>query len=334
MRFRFVLVPLLWALFLGAGGAIAAPEPAAPAFRLSYALKPGESLRYKLTADIRYNGPILDNPEPVDWHILINLIYRATPKVRLADGAADVEFRAESADVEVEKVPLPLDIKQVQEVLDQTATLTSAGEVKRIVTGKQVPFNVSVPGVDPKRLFLLLFPIVFQAQPVRVGDNWSFQSGLLGGEGANASFSATVLPLRDAPAASRGRAKPKTRSSSGSRQPNAMSALTRLGEDFQMPVDQKLDAERKPVTGDAEPYRTRQGKIEGHGVFDFDRTLGRFTSGVVNIKADIVDRLVGKPASEDEPKQVASKVDARVTLELQPASAAPAGRAPQARKDK
>lgn len=322
MPFRYILIPLALGVLLGSGPALAAAPAEAPAVQLAYALKPGEPLRYKLTANIHYNGPFQDNPDLVDWHIVINLVYRATPKARLADGTADVDFRAESADVTVEKVPLPLPLKDVQDVLDQTATLSSAGEVKNIVSGKPLPFSMSVPGVDPKRLFLLLFPIVFQPQPVRVGDNWSFQSALLGGEGANATFTATMLPPSDTSKSGRRAPKPDP----------AVSSIARLREEFRMAVDQKLDADHKPITDDIAAYRTRQGKIEGNGVFAFDRSRGRFTNGVVNIKADLVDNLVGKPATEDTPKQITSKVDATVTLQLQPPASS--GGAATARKDK
>src|SRR5436309_6247873 len=87
---------------------------------LAYQLRPGETLRYKLTANIKGSVPLFESPTPVDLEAILTLVYQATPKTLMADGSADVEFKVESADVEVAKIPFPIPIEDVQKVLDQT----------------------------------------------------------------------------------------------------------------------------------------------------------------------------------------------------------------------
>ena len=69
---------------------------------------------------------------------------------------------------------------------------------------------------------------------------------------------------------------------------------------------------------EAQMFLRKQGKIEGIGALTFDPSLGLFTKSTVDIKANIADTLVGKPSSKDEPKEILSKVTARVTIELKP----------------
>lgn len=280
------------------------PAPADPGARvLTYHFQSGQTLRYKLTANIQGTFPIADGAAPSNLHAVITLVYLATPRLLLADGSADVDFKVESAEVEVEKIPLPLPVDQVQSILNQSVTFSRTGEVIQVHEGAPLPFNVSIPGVDPKRLYALLFPVVFKEQPVKPGDTWQFKSELLGGEGAKPTFKATLLPSEPV-------------------LPDR-EVLTRIGHKFHMAVNQTVDAEKKPVANGAAPYRSRRGHIHGNGVLQFDPVRGVFTRSDVRITAEITDRLVGKPRTPDEPKELVSKVDAKLTVELQPAVPAP-----------
>jgi hypothetical protein len=294
-----------------------ADKPAAPVI-LRYQLKPGESLRYRLTADIHGSVPILDSPEPTELNATVKIVYVATPKTRLADGASDVEFKVETAELEVEKIPFPIPDDQAQQILNQTVSMANTGEVKKVHAGAPLPFGVSIPGVDPKRLYALLFPIVFREAAVKPGDKWSYKSELLGGQGTSPQFTATVLPA----------------GGSGTKSSSNMGASALLQEDFQMAVDQKLDKDKKPVKeGDTVRY-TRQGKIEGTGTFTFNTAKGRVDSGTVTIKANVREDLVGAPEREDQPKQMISRVEAKVRVQLEPpasssAASKPAGAQPK-----
>lgn len=280
------------------------PALADPGARvLAYHFQTGATLRYRLTANIQGTFPIADGAAPSNLHAVITLVYLATPRLLLADGSADVDFKVESAEVEVEKIPLPLPTEQVQSILNQSVTFSRTGEVIQIHEGAPLPFNVSIPGVDPKRLYVLLFPVVFKEQPVKPGDTWQFKSELLGGEGTKPTFKATILPA----------------------EPGLLDreALTRIGHKFHMAVNQTVDVDKKPVANGAAPYRVRRGHIRGNGVLQFDPVRGLFTRSDVRITAEITDRLVGKPHIPDEPRELVSKVDAKLTVELQSTEPAP-----------
>ncbi|MGC8667118.1 MAG: hypothetical protein ACP5VE_03230 [Chthonomonadales bacterium] len=270
--------------------------PAGSGRVLAYQLVPGKTLRYKLTARIKGTIPLLGTPTPIDNGV-ISLVYAATPKTVLADGLSDVELKVESVDVELEGLPVPIGLEDAEKVLNQTVTFSKTGEVKKITGGGPLPFGVSIPGVDPKRLYSLLFPVVFPTAPVKPGDTWPYKSELLGGQRNKPAFTATLLPED---------------------QSGADPSLARIKTDFSLNVDQNFDGDHKPVADASLAHRTMKGKISGGGILTFDANAGRFTKGQLNIKADISDDLTGKPQTPDEPKQIPSKVDAVVTLELQP----------------
>ncbi len=272
----------------------------APARVLAYQMKPGQTQRYKLTATIKANMPFLESITPVDLDVVISLVYLATPKTLLADGTSDVECKVDSVDVTLATIPFPIAVEDVQKILNQTITIAQSGEIKKAGGGGPPPINVSIPGVDPTRLYALLYPVVFQQRPVKPGDTWSFKSNLLAGEGAAPSFKATILPPQD----------------------GDTEGVTRLRETLSMKVDQKLDGDKKPVVGNKPVHRTRKGAIEGEGDLQFSASEGRFTKSVVKLKANIVEKLLGKPSKPDEPKEVTSKVAATVTVELQPETTA------------
>lgn len=320
MRSNVLALAALAALSLVFAFPVLADTPAAAPVLLRYQLKPGESLRYRLTADIHGSVPILDSPEPTELNAVVRIVYVATPKTRLADGTSDIEFKVETAELEIEKIPFPIPDEQAQQILNQTISMARTGEVKKVRGGAALPFGVSIPGVDPKRLYALLFPVVFQEGPVRPGDRWSFRSELLGGQGSVPTFTASLLPgpVSVAPA------------HKGSHIASVFSAervAAQLFEQFQMGVDQKLDKDKKPAKeGDSVRF-TRLGKIEGSGVFAFDRAKGRVEKGTVTIKATVNEDLVGAPDRPDQPKRMVTRVEAKVHIQYEPAPVVPAGHA-------
>ena len=308
---RISIFSCLASLLLGSAGAIRVND-GAPAL-LAYRLKPGDTMRYKLTANVKGSVPLFESPTPIDLDAILTLVYQATPKTLMADGSADVEFKVESAEVEVAKIPFPVPIEDVQKVLDQTVTLSKMGEVIKGNAEKAAPFNLSIPALDPTRLYALLFPVVFQPRPVKAGDTWTYKSELLGGNGANPKFTATVLETTPA---------------------DGKANVTRLRENVEMKVDTKVNADKKPVTDDADAYKTRKGTIQGSGVLHFNRTSGRFTRSEVELNAKIQEDLVGTPKTPDEPKQVISTVSAKVVVQLMPKVAALAAPVEKGKKAK
>jgi hypothetical protein len=289
---------------------------------LSYRWTPDKPLTYKITANIKGSLPILDSPEPVDLKAVLTLVYSATPRAALNDGSASVEFRVVSADAEIADIPFPIPLEEAQKVLDQRVSIEKTGAVKSVQGGEPLPFSLSIPGVDPKRLYTMLFPIVFPDSPVRPGDTWSYKSELLGEEG-KPKFTAKLLPSAGSSTGDRRGKSPET------------GAALRLQQNFSMDVDQKLDEEKRPVQNEGEVYRTRKGRIQGNGTYTFHRTRGIITAGEVNVSADIVEEIVGTPKTPEEPKKVVSKVHAKVTIQLQdPETQKRKQSAPPSRKEK
>ena len=289
---------------LGIGyGVSALPRSAdAPPIALAYQMTPGQPQRYLLKAEINASVPIFGSSTPTNLDAGIELMYVARPKTQLADGISDIDLDVEKASLTIgepgskpeHRLPFPLEMDQIRDVLNQQLTITRLGQVTKVRGGAELPFGVSIPGVDPKRLYALLFPVVFKAQPVKPGDKWTFTSELLAGKGAKPNFTATVLPSGEG------------------------ATTVNIRETFDLKVDQSVDAKGKPITTREPAHRRTQGKIQGVGALTFDPAIGLFTRSVVDIKANIADTLVGKPLTKDEPKQILSKVDAKVTVELQP----------------
>ena len=299
MRFAHCIVAGLAVFAVGYRATAYTNTPDARPIALIYRMVPGQAQRYQLKADIKANIPVFDSPVPMALDALIDVTYVANPRTQLADGTADVDLEVEKASLEVgapgtQKIPFPIELDQVREILNQRVTITKLGEVKKTKGGGDLPFGVSIPGVDPKRLYALLFPVVFQAQAVKPGDSWSFSSELLGGPGARPKFTATVLTA------------------------DGLAPALRIRETFDMAVDQSVDADKKPLAAGKTAHRRKHGRIEGVGTLSFDPAIGLFTKSVVDIKANIADTLVGSPLSKDEPKEILSKVNARVTVELKP----------------
>jgi hypothetical protein len=289
---RFALFSLLCALSLNTA---AAGHPGdAPAQILAYRFEPRQPLKYRLVAAIKGRLPIGDAIEPVDLTAKLSFTYTAAPRTRLMDGTSDVDFKVGPVDLEVLSIPFSVPDEDAKKVLNLTATFAPTGEVMKVQTpGNELPFSVSVPGVDPKRLYALIFPIVFKKTAVKQGDSWEYRSDLLGGQGTVPHFTATLSPSAGAP---RG--------------------MSRLKQTFDMPVDQKLDADKKPVTNPEDVHRVKSGKIDGEGLYLFDSERGRLTRGDLTIRAKIKDVLVGKPLDDKEPAELESDVEAKVTIEL------------------
>jgi hypothetical protein len=88
-----------------------------------------------------------------------------------------------------------------------------------------------------------------------------------------------------------------------------------------MPVNVRKDEEKKPVTAYQEAHRKQVGKIEGDGIFSFDRQKGRMTRGDVTIRANIKDSLVGEALDENEPAELNTAIEAKVKIDLLPLNA-------------
>lgn len=281
----------------------------APDRAMVYRWSPGKTTRYRLIADLSGSMPIMGSAEPVDLEAVLTVIYRVTPRKVEKDGAAVVEFRVESAEAEVVGIPLSVPMEDARKTLDRTVTFAPTGEVTHVEAGPPLPFALTIPGVDPQRLYTLVCPVVFPSRPVAVGDAWDYRSELLGSEGAPAKFRATVVRPPTAAAQRAGE--------------------LRIAEEFTMDVNQTLDADRKavptagtlsepaPEPAEAKPVgaasRTRKGTINGAGVMVFDPVGGSLLRGHLTIQATITEKALGEPAP-DEVAEVISRVKAVVRI--------------------
>jgi hypothetical protein len=266
---------------------------------MAYQWKTGQVVRYKLTAVLTGSLPIMQNVEPIDLDGSITIVYKVIPKTVDRSGNAALDFRIELAEAELAKIPLPVPFEDAQKVLNRSVTFARSGEVVSVKAGPPLPFAVSIPGVDPQRLYTLVCPIVFPDRPVKPGDTWEYRSELLGTEGAPAQFRATVLesPLTDADLKSVRIREP----------------ALRVQQDFSMAVDQRLNADKKPVA-EGEPVRkTRSGTITGSGVMAFSPKQGRLLQGHLTIQANITERFVGEP-DPDQPAETVTNVKAVVRV--------------------
>jgi hypothetical protein len=275
---------------------LAIPAPAntpsqAGAVRVAYKWKPGAPLSYRLSADIKGKVPILENPVPQDVEAVLKLVFVATPKSLTSDGAADIRIEAVSPEAELFKIPIEIADDQVKKVLNCTVTVGRQGDVRKVGATGETPFALSIPGVDPKRLHNLIYPITFPEAAIRPGEFFEYRGELLGGETAKPVFRAKLLP-------------------------GASGGTMQFVQEFKLPVDQRLDEKKKPITGDGEVFRTRRGEITGSGTYRFDPAKGLFTSGQLEMRADIAEEAVKPPKDPEEPKSIVSKIVAKINIRL------------------
>ncbi|MBM3495577.1 MAG: hypothetical protein FJX72_14835 [Armatimonadetes bacterium] len=271
--------------------------PAAPdgARRMTYRWSPRQVTKYRVAADLSGSLPIMQSVEPIELDATLDLVYKVIVRSVDATGAASVDFRVQSAEAELARIPLPVPFEDAQRVLDRSVTFAPTGEVRAVKAAGPLPFALSIPGVDPQRLYTLVCPIVFPERPVKRGDTWEYRSELLGTEGQPARFTATVIEPDPV--------KP------GSRSERAL----RVRQDFTMNVDQRLAADKKPVESDGAAHATRTGTIKGSGVMAFSPDRGKLLRGHLTIQADITERIVGEPAAGETPETI-SKVKAVVRI--------------------
>ncbi|HSV72219.1 MAG TPA: hypothetical protein VLH79_00470 [Chthonomonadales bacterium] len=315
-------------LFAAALG-LASPALAEPSGPLRYGWKTGEVVRYRITARITGSMPLFQSPEPIDLDATLRTVFHARV-VSVGPEGATLAVGVESAEAEVANIPLEVPTEDVQKYLSQTVRLAPTGEVISVTGGEPLPFDLAIPGVDPKRLYALMFPVVFPEHAPAPGEEWPFVSELLGGRGSGASFHAILRPpgaARPATAARpSGAARPATAARpSGAARPASATTLA-VATRFTMPVDQVVPEKDPGPGGIPSPAKSRKGTIEGDGAFRFAPRGARLHHGQVNLRADIVERLLGPPHAPEAPVETRTRIAARITVQIEPTGPAPAVR--------
>lgn len=279
---------------------------------LAYKWKAGSVLKYKLKADLKGSLPLFGNPEPVQLEGTLSFGYQAKVLSVKADGSADVALRADSAEAVIAGIPISVPDEDVRKILDQTVTFARTGEVLSRTDVKPLNIGVTIPGVDPQRLYTLLVPIVFPVAPPTANEQWDFKSDLLGAEGTPAPFRATLAGV---PA------------------PGAASRLALVASTFHMDVLRRTDVAGKEVSGTEGAVRERKGGIDGTGKTTFDVDRGLMKRSEVKLVARMTDTRLVETTDPNDPKQVAISIDANIVAELLPPPVAtPKGKAGTTRK--
>jgi hypothetical protein len=277
-----------------AAGVSAIAAPAAP--HLQYRWTANQPSRYRLIAKVRFAAA--GETDPVSASA--TLVYRVKPQRAAAKGATPLELAYESLDTLLLGQPIAVSDDQARKTLNKHIALAPTGEVVQAPkppTGK-IDF---IPGVQPDRLYALLFPVVFPNRSVKPGDTWTYRSALLGTDAAPAPFTAQVAG---------------TVSSRG---------LVEVRMQFGMDVNVAMNKDGKPVAEGEPAILTRKGRIDGSGRCFFDSVRGRLDHGSLSLKADITEtRVTAKP--EAPPETIQNRVDATISIALMPNRPAAAGK--------
>ena len=274
---------------------------AAPAVRGAYRWTSGKPVRYRLRAEVKLTT--VGDTDPLT--ATATLVYRITPQRLRANAPSRLALTYEKLDTQLLGQPIAISDDQARKALNRTVALAVSGAVTNAAGAQGGAINTYIPGVEPGRLYALLFPVVFPQRAIRPGDTWTYNSPLLGTAEAPVPFTATAL------------AQPTN--------PKPQDAL-QVATSFAMGIDIALDREGKPALPGSPAMVTRRGRIDGAGTYTFDAQAGRLLKGSVQLKADMKETHAAAEAT-GPPEAIERHVDATITVQLLPSRpAAPARR--------
>ncbi|MCL5283911.1 MAG: hypothetical protein M1330_04265 [Armatimonadetes bacterium] len=274
-------------LILGVCAAAAAAKP----ITLQYHWSAGQTLRYQITANLNGSLPLFGEPTPQPVQAKIVLTYLTKVTNVASDGTATLKIKVTSATLEIEDTPFDVPLDTVRKYLDVTTDISPSGAITNEKSGQSIPQGYNMPGFDPKRLFLLMFPVVFQSTPVNPGDTWEFPGQLIGG-GATKKFEATLGPSSKV-----GQYK-----------------TTNINETFTVSIDQSLDSTGHPADNSNPPSQTRKGEVTGDAHLQFAPKEGRLIQAEMSFTAHLVTQTLSTP------DKVKSSLKAKVMVQLLPNS--------------
>jgi hypothetical protein len=300
--------------------AATAPAPAkliSTPIKLAYQYKPGDVRKYQVTAFFNGHVPQLGET-PV--HVMIVLDYATTVK-KLSDKGAVVEFAIENSSLNLfEQEPdpdhkidmskaaeYPLSLTQIQKSLNVTATIKPNGAVTDIQGGDGDSIKIDL-GIDLRKLFLVTAPIAFAEKPVKSGDTWTFDDGLLGNKQGKTTYVGKLDTVV-------GRAK------------HLVATASQTAESV---VDSKLDKDGNSTNKPDAIVGSLAGKIVLTGTMQFDSTGeagsqvptiadGRQISGNMTMTVDLKRTL---PDPDKPGAQKTDAIDIKARLIVKPAPAA------------
>ena len=323
--FRFSALGALGGLLLGtpqfATSQDSAPivnnaKPGAVA-RLGYHFKVGDTTRYRVVGffDGRIPPLVQAGAEPV--HLRVTLEYLVRPEKLTADGA-EVSFHVEKAEMLLLQTPVspdnkmpsaadPIDLsvplQQIQSALDVKATLKSDGTVVKVVGGDANSQKINL-GIELRKLFLLLLPVAFPDNSVKIGDQWNFSDGLLGKNAGKTTYTARLTAF----------------------QTKKSDTVFQCSESASAIFDERLDKAGHAVAAAADAVDTSQGNASLTGDFSFtaptrpdqktNRSAGRLQEGHFILTA-VLDRkrTLPDPGNPDAPLDTHVDLSARLTVQ-------------------
>lgn len=310
-------------------------DSAAPAARLSYQFKPGESHHYAIMGLFTGHIPPFAHPGSPPITIKADLGYLATVK-KVDDKGAQIEFVVDTAEVNLlekepgpdgkidpdSETPFPIPLSEVQNMFNVTATLRSDGSVAGISKENTTPLKVNL-GVDLHKLFLLMTPVIFPDRPVSVNDEWTYDDGVLGHNPGKTTYKSRLLTVS----------------------PEAKNLVFRIQQDAQSVVDTKMDKSGNPTDKPDQATGTLTGKVDVNGTVKFvtpsqqkpprgsgaaDNRAGRLAEGQLTMNAVLKRTRTAPPDPEHPEDQPESDIDVHARLVVhaddsnKPSSAKPA----------
>ncbi len=197
-KYALLVTRMFFACVLGVCFAGGAPGQTKPV-RLEYGFETGKVYHYRVVALFSGQIPKLSEPGS-DAHIKAELYYSA--KILKKDAAGtSVSFTVEAESLSFltkepgpdgkispdDELPFPLPLAQVQGFLNVTALLKNNGAIASVSGGDNGPIKIDV-GVDLRKLFILMLPVVFTDSAVHPDSTWSFDEGFLGKKAGRTTY--------------------------------------------------------------------------------------------------------------------------------------------------
>ena len=159
-------------------------------------------------------------------------------------------------------------------------------------------------GIELRKLFLLLLPVAFPDNAVKIGDQWNFSDGLLGKSAGKTTYTASLTSF----------------------QAKKSDTIFQCSETASAVFDERLDKAGRPGAAIADAVDTSQGNASLTGDFSFsaptrpdkktNRSAGRLQEGHYTLNA-VLDRkrALPDPGNPDAPLDTHVDVSARLTVQ-------------------
>ena len=286
--------------------------PSAPLFQ--YALKQGETYKYRVTGLFHGTFPPFASPGAPPVNLRIVLDYAANVKKQDAS-SSELAFHVERADLFLleaepdkdgklppgkEEVNFPIPVEDVQKSLDVTATLKPDGTVTNVQGGNASSAQINF-GIELRKMFLLMFPVAFSGSDIS-GNAWKSEDGLLGKQPGSITYESQLSKSAQKPS-------PKT--------------LT-IQQTGLSKINDMKDANNQTVTDEKKAVTVNTGEAKFDGVMNYallsmgDKTRsaqGNLASATLNLTAKIhTKRTKPDPSKPEEPLETDVNVTAKLTV--------------------